>query len=350
MNLQPEKKTLSREDFNYDLPKELIAQHPASERTKSRLLHLDRDSGRCRHLVFADLGDLVRSGDMLVMNNTRVFPARLMATRSSGGLVEIFLLEYPGERDEVPCFVKPARKIKENEVLSLDDGREIEIVKGRGGFRVRALEGHLSKVVEDQGYVPLPPYIMRKGREHEDEDRQRYQTVFAKESGAVAAPTAGLHFDDSLLNSIRSKGVNIEAITLHVGPGTFQPVRVQDIRDHEMMSEVYEIPAKVAQAVRTARQSGGRVVAVGTTVVRALETASSESEMRAGTGETDLFIYPGYKFNVVDTMLTNFHLPESTLLMLVCAFAGRDKVMAAYKKAVNEGYRFYSYGDAMLIS
>ncbi len=350
MKTQEKKTEFAREGFNYDLPKGLIAQHPAPERSGSRLLHLDRDSGKCRHLVFADLEDLVRSGDMLVVNNTRVFPARLMAARSSGGLVEIFLLEYPGEQDEVPCFVKPARKIKESEVLSLDDGRKIEIVKGRKGFGVRALEGHLSKVVEGQGYVPLPPYIMRKGREHEDEDRQRYQTVFAKESGAVAAPTAGLHFDDGLLNSIRSKGVNVEAITLHVGPGTFQPVRVQDVRDHEMMSEVYEISAKVAQAVKTTRQSGGRVVAVGTTVVRALETASSGSKVLAGGGETELFIYPGYKFSVIDAMLTNFHLPESTLLMLVCAFAGRDKVMAAYNEAVKEGYRFYSYGDAMLIT
>ena len=350
MKLQREKKGFTKEDFHYDLPEELIAQHPAPERARSRLLHLDRDSGKCRHLVFADLEDLVRSDDTLVVNNTRVFPARLMATRSSGGLVEVFLLEYPGEQDEVPCFVKPARKIKGNEVLSLDDGREIEIVKGRDGFGVRALEGHLSKVVEDQGYVPLPPYIMRKGREHEDEDRQRYQTVFAEEPGAVAAPTAGLHFDDGLLNSIRSKGINIEAITLHVGPGTFQPVRVRDIRDHEMLSEVYDIPAKVVQAVKTTRQSGGRVVAVGTTVVRALETVSSGSEMMAGTGETDLFIYPGFKFNVVDAMLTNFHLPGSTLLMLVCAFAGKDKVMAAYSEAVEEGYRFYSYGDAMIIT
>ena len=350
MKLHENKTGFSREYYHYDLPKELIAQHPASERTKSRLLHLDRYSGKCRHLVFADLEDLVRSDDLLIVNNTRVFPARLMATRSSGGLVEIFLLEYPGEQDEVPCFVKSARKIKENEVLSLDDDRKVEIVKGRDGFGVRALEGYLSKVVEDQGYVPLPPYIMRKGREHEDEDRKRYQTVFAKESGAVAAPTAGLHFDDGLLDSIRSKGVNIEAITLHVGPGTFQPVRVRDVRDHKMMSEVYDIPAKVAQAVKTTRQSGGRVVAVGTTVVRALETASSGSEMMAGAGETGLFIYPGYKFNVVDAMLTNFHLPESTLLMLVCAFAGKDKVMAAYNEAVEEGYRFYSYGDAMIVT
>jgi len=350
VKLKREKKGFTKEDFNYDLPEELIAQHPAPERAKSRLLHLDRDSGKCRHLVFTDLEDLLRSRDLLVVNSTRVFPARLMAIRSSGGLVEIFLLEYPGDRDEVPCFVKPARKIKENEVLSLDNGINIEIVRFRDSFGVRVLKGHLSKVVEDQGYVPLPPYIMRKGRENEDEDRERYQTVFAREPGAVAAPTAGLHFDEGLLNSIRGKGVNIEAITLHVGPGTFQPVRVRDIRDHEMMGEVYEIPAKAAEAVKTARQSGGRVVAVGTTVVRALETAFSGSEVMAGGGETELFIYPGYKFNVVDAMLTNFHLPESTLLMLVCAFAGRDKVMSAYNEAVKEGYRFYSYGDAMIIT
>jgi len=350
MKTRHEKNRYTLADYHYHLPKELIAQHPAGERTGSRLLHLSRETGECSHLMFTGLPGLLRKGDLLVVNDTKVFPARLMAARSSGGSIEIFLLEYPGGRDEVPCFVKPARKIKENEVLTLDDGQRIKVVRGRDGFGVRALDGDLASILEDQGYVPLPPYITRKTRVNEEEDRKRYQTVFADRTGAVAAPTAGLHFDDEFVKKIKGRGVGLEALTLHVGPGTFQPVRTADIRHHEMMSEWYEVPEMTAAAIQNTRQTGGRVIAVGTTVVRALESAFSDGRVKAGPGDTDMFIYPGYEFKSVDGLVTNFHLPESTLLMLVCAFAGWEKVMAAYGEAVDEGYRFYSYGDAMVIT
>ena len=332
-------------DFDYDLPPASIAQEP-SPRGESRLLVLDR-SGPERHARVRDLPRLLRSGDLLVLNDTRVIPARLYGRSAGGGRMEILLVERVAER-EWDALVKPGRRARPGARFEIGEGLTAEVMDKRedGRHRLRfsePVEPHLERL----GHIPLPPYIHRPDT---PEDRERYQTVYARRPGAVAAPTAGLHFTAELLREIEGAGVEIARVALHVGIGTFKPVSAERIAEHRMERERYEIGEETAAALRRARQAGRRIVAVGTTVVRTLEGAAlaGGGEVRAGDGATDLFITPGFRFQVVDALLTNFHLPRSTLLMLVSAFAGRERVLAAYAEAVREGYRFYSYGDAML--
>jgi S-adenosylmethionine:tRNA ribosyltransferase-isomerase len=335
------------DDFHYDLPPELIAQHPAPERTASRLLHLDAKSGGPTDRMFRDLPQLVRPGDVLVLNDTRVINARLYGTKSTGGGVEV-LIERVLDPHHALTQVRASHAPREGSVLNLADGVRARVLARRGSlFRLR-FDGarDIFTFLERHGATPLPPYI---DRAPEPCDEERYQTVYARTPGAVAAPTAGLHFDSSLLTALEARGAVLAWVTLHVGAGTFQPVRVADLREHRMHSEWYAIPEATVTAIRTAKEQGGRVLAVGTTTLRALEAAAADGEVRAGQGETNLFILPGYRFKVVERLVTNFHLPRSTLLMLVAAFGGLDAVRAAYRHAVQARYRFYSYGDAMLI-
>jgi S-adenosylmethionine:tRNA ribosyltransferase-isomerase len=339
-------------DFDYDLPASSIAQEPAP-RGESRLLVLDR-TGPDRHARVGDLPRLLRPGDLLVLNDTRVIPARLYGRSAGGGKMEILLVEPLGER-EWDALVKPGRRARPGARFEIGEGLVAEVIEKRedGRYRLRfsaPVEPHLERL----GHIPLPPYIHRPDT---PEDRERYQTVYARRPGAVAAPTAGLHFTEALLREIEAAGIEIARVTLHVGIGTFKPVSAERIEEHRMERERYEIGEETAEAIRRARTAGRRIVAVGTTVVRTLEGAAlaGGGEVRAGSGATDLFIYPdspdspGFHFQVVDALLTNFHLPRSTLLMLVSAFAGRERVLAAYVEAIREGYRFYSYGDAMLL-
>jgi S-adenosylmethionine:tRNA ribosyltransferase-isomerase len=342
-------------DFHYDLPTELIAQYPLESRTASRLMLLDRNSSRSiAETAFAGFVDLLKKGDLLVMNNTRVIPARLHGKKSTGGRVEVLLERIIDER-HILAQVRASKALKPGAVLFVDHsvGNErLEVLGRQGEFFELAVHDvdNLYDWLERVGHSPLPPYIERADT---DIDKQRYQTVYAEKCGAVAAPTAGLHFDETLLAAISAKGVGIEKVTLHVGAGTFQPVRVDDIRDHHMHSEQFEVSEKVATAVNKTKLAGGRIIAIGTTSVRALESAAKKSvtgELLASSGDTDIFITPGYDFRVVDALLTNFHLPASTLIMLVSAFAGYDLTMQAYKQAVEDRFRFFSYGDAMLIT
>jgi S-adenosylmethionine:tRNA ribosyltransferase-isomerase len=331
-------------DFDYELPPASIAQE-AAPRGESRLLVLDRE-GAGRHAQVRDLPSLLRPGDLLVLNDTRVIPARLFGRRAgSTGKMELLLIERLSDR-EWDALVKPGRRARPGTVIELDSTLSAEVVDKRedGRHRLRfsePVEPHLDRL----GHVPLPPYIHRPDTQ---EDRDRYQTVYARSPGAVAAPTAGLHFTERLLEEIATAGIGIARVTLHVGIGTFKPVAVERIEDHRMDRERYEIGAEAAEAIRA--REGGRIVAVGTTVVRTLESAALArgGEVLPGAGSTEIFITPGFRFQVVDALLTNFHLPRSTLLMLVSAFAGRERILTAYKEAVREGYRFYSYGDAML--
>ena len=347
--LMPTDTSLTTDLFDYDLPEELIAQRPAEKRSGSRLLALERSSGRLEHLMFDAFPDLLREGDLVVFNDTRVFPARLMVKRPTGGVLEILLLEYPSRSGEAAFLVRPGRRVKEGEKVHLEDGSVLFLKRTGDGFAVSGENIDLKQAVETFGRVPLPPYILRKGEGPDAVDRERYQTVFARNTGAVAAPTAGLHFDREVLERILEKGVRMAWVTLHVGPGTFQPVRTSLVSDHQMEPEAYRIPEETARSIRSTRKNGGRIIAVGTTVVRALESASNKGEVTAGAGKSGLFIYPGYRFQVVEALLTNFHLPKSTLLMLVCAFGKTQTVLGAYREAVRKKYRFYSYGDAMFI-
>jgi S-adenosylmethionine:tRNA ribosyltransferase-isomerase len=335
-------------DFHYDLPHELIAQLPTKNRTDSRLLVVDAQTGGLTDKTFTDLPDLLMPGDLLVMNNTKVIPARLFGKKESGGKVEV-LVERIVNEHEMIAHVRASKSPKPDTKLLLN-GDITATVTGRQDefFRIR-IEGaeNVISVLEKIGKMPLPPYIER---EEQDHDRERYQTVYATERGAVAAPTAGLHFDASLLDAIRKKGIDITFVTLHVGAGTFQPVRVSDIREHRMHKEWIQVPQQVVDQVHRTKATGGRVIAVGTTAVRTLESAAQTGQLSTFEGETDIFIYPGYNFRIVDALITNFHLPESTLLMLVCAFGGYDTLMHAYRHAVDERYRFFSYGDAMFIT
>ena len=333
----------TRDDFSYELPDELIAQAPRAERGDSRLLTVTGANDSHRH--FSELPELLMPGDLLVVNDTRVVKARLKADKDSGGRAEILLERI--ESDGVAlCQVRVSKPLKIGRTLTC--GRHRLSVLGRSEeFYRLEFPAPVLEVFEEFGSVPLPPYIERQA---DPIDEERYQTVWSAEPGAVAAPTAGLHFSESVLAQIRELGVRIEKLTLHVGAGTFQPVRTPDLADHRMHRERYEIGESTAEAVEQAKREGGRVVAVGTTVVRALEAAATASgRVRPGSGETALFITPGYAFKVVDALVTNFHLPESTLLMLVCAFGGYQRVMRAYETAVTEGYRFFSYGDAMFV-
>ncbi len=334
-------------DFDYELPPERIAQYPADRRDSSRLLELDRRTGETAHHMFPAIVKLLQPGDVLVLNDTRVIPARLLGERPGGGQVELLLLE-PVEGTRWRALGRPGRALRPGRTVAFGGGRLIATVVGEedDGVRVVELEheGELLPLLEEIGLPPLPPYI---DREVEEEDRERYQTVYARRPGAVAAPTAGLHFTEELLDAIRKRGVDIGYVTLHVGLGTFRPVRVERIEDHVMHEEYYEISAETARLIN---RRSGRLVAVGTTVTRTLETvAGADGTVHAGAGRTDLFITPGYRFRAVEAMLTNFHLPRSTLIMMVAAFAGRERILAAYREALAAGYRFYSYGDAMFI-
>jgi S-adenosylmethionine:tRNA ribosyltransferase-isomerase len=337
---------MKRSDFNYQLPPELIAQQPPTRRGDSRLLRLERGSGELADARFGDLPGFLRAGDLLVFNDTRVIPARLFGAKESGGRVEILLERLTGERSMV-AQLRASKPSRDGIRVVLEDGSRIE-VRGREGpfYRLESLDESAASLFERLGHVPLPPYIERADA---SSDRERYQTVYAREAGAVAAPTAGLHFSEPMLDSLREAGIGTAFVTLHVGAGTFQPVRVEELADHRMHAERFELFAETCESIERARAVGGRVVAVGTTAVRTLETAAANGPLKPGAGESRLFIYPPYEFQVVDGLLTNFHLPESTLLMLVAAFAGREPVMAAYRHAVDQRYRFFSYGDAMLI-
>ncbi|MBW2600954.1 MAG: tRNA preQ1(34) S-adenosylmethionine ribosyltransferase-isomerase QueA [Deltaproteobacteria bacterium] len=356
----------SLEDYHYTLPEELIAQAPVASRDQSRLMVLERSRQRISHHRFAGLVDLLHTGDLLVINNTRVIKARLKGTKETGGKIEVLLLDYPqtgtGElADSISdgtamvcrCLIKASKSPRSGTRLYFAEDLKATVLEGADGIHKLAFKfkGNFHNILEQRGHVPLPPYIKRNGRKARSlEDRQAYQTVYARENGAVAAPTAGLHFTPELLSILGSRGIEIVPITLHVGYGTFLPVRVSDIRDHEIHSETYEITNTAAAAINQAKSFGRRIVAVGTTSVRSLEySTDSSGHIQAGSGRCDLFIYPGFEFKVVDALITNFHLPQSTLLMLVSAFAGRRFILDAYKEAVEQIYRFFSYGDAMLI-
>jgi len=359
-------------DFNYHLPEELIAQEPLGDRAASRMLHLNRATGRFEDRAFQDFPDLLRSDDLVVLNNTRVFPARLYGRRIGvkaqpvspknpaardflRGRIEVLLTrQVSDEPNEWECLVRPGRKIGISERLFFGDKDELKAdVVARGSFGERRIRfasvPDFFSVIERIGHVPLPPYIDREDR---PEDRERYQTVYAQERGSVAAPTAGLHFTPEVLARMAERGIETTEITLHVGLGTFQPVRVENVEQHKLHREWCSIPPQAATRINAAIAAGRRVVVVGTTTVRTLEFSASRSantKLTAGSSEADLFIYPGYQFRVVGALLTNFHLPQSTLLMLVCAFGGREQVLETYKHAVEQKYRFYSYGDCMFV-
>jgi len=358
-------------DFHYDLPEDLIAQQPLPDRAASRLLHLSAATGALADRQFRDFPDLLRPGDLIVFNNTRVFPARLYGHRSGlksqpisphnpasldflRGRVEVLLTrQLQREPNDWECLVRPGRKIGVGEHLFFGDADELRAeVIARGEFGERHIRfapvDDFFTFVEKIGHIPLPPYITRADS---PADRDRYQTVFARERGSVAAPTAGLHFTPEILSGLRDRGIETTEVTLHVGLGTFQPVRVEKVEAHTLHSEPYSISGEAAEKIRRARSQSRRVVAIGTTTVRTLEYAAQQTagQVRAGSGEANLFIYPGYKFQLVQALLTNFHLPQSTLLMLVCALGGKENVLRAYRHAVAKRYRFYSYGDCMLI-
>ncbi len=338
-------------DFDFHLPKELIAQTPLENRTGSRLLVLDKLTGEIAHRQFPALVEELEQGDVLVLNDTRVLPARLMGVKEdTGAAIEVLLLTENGE-DEWETLVKPAKRIKIGSVVSFGDGllkaECTEILEQGGRIFKFSYAGIFYEILDELGKMPLPPYITETL-----DDQDRYQTVFAKERGSAAAPTAGLHFTNELLDELRDKGVAIEFITLHVGLGTFRPVSVDSITDHTMHAEYYSVTEATATAINTAKEQGGRVIAVGTTSARTLETIGTENagKIIASSGWTSIFIYPGYEFSIVDGLLTNFHLPKSTLLMLVSALTTRDHILSAYKSAIEESYRFFSFGDAMFIN
>ncbi len=335
-------------DFDFELPEELIARHPAEERTGSRLLHLDGPSGIIAHRRFPDVLSLVNPGDLLIFNNTRVIPARLFGQKASGGKVEVLIERMTGDHQAL-AHVRANKSAKPGTVLEMEGGIKLEVIgREENLFLIRCLNDRpLVDLLEEHGHMPLPPYLERAD---DETDRDRYQTVYAQRKGAVAAPTAGLHFDEALLQQLADKGVETAYVTLHVGAGTFQPVKADRIEDHVMHSEWIEVPPSVVDAIAATRTRGGRVIAVGTTSVRSLETAAQSGDIQPFTGDTNIFIYPGYSFQVVDAMITNFHLPQSTLIMLVSAFAGKEAVMRAYQAAIDERYRFFSYGDAMFVT
>lgn len=339
-------------DFTFHLPQELIARHPMATRDGSRLMLLDRSTRSIAEDTFSNLGCYVKPGDLLVMNDTRVIPARLFGRKESGGRVEIFLLRREtGAEERWECLLKSSKRFREGQCIQLESGMSA-VAQSRlpsGNWLIDfAGDEQFAVWLEREGHMPLPPYLQRDDRL---EDRERYQTVVSREPGAVAAPTAGLHFTHELLARLASQGVETAFLTLHTGLGTFQPVRVERVEDHRIHTERFALPPETAEAIERTKNAGGRVIAVGTTSARTLEySAQQTGHVSAGSGEADIYIYPGFRFNVVDALITNFHLPESTLLMLVSAFAGRDFVLDAYREAVTRGFRFYSYGDAMFIS
>jgi len=336
-------------DFHFDLPEELIALYPPENRMDSRLLHLDKTSGAISHSQFPDLLDLINPNDLMVFNNTRVIAARIFGRKETGGQIEI-LLERVLDQYRALAQIRASKSPKEGTLVLIPtpDGDSSARVEGRDDdFFVLRFSEPVIAVSARAGHMPLPPYIKR---EDDASDYERYQTVYGEKEGAVAAPTAGLHFDEAFLSEIKKKGIDLAWVTLHVGAGTFQPVRTDVIEKHKMHAEYLEVSQEVCNQVNACRQRGGRVIAVGTTSVRSLETASQSGEIQPYSGDTRIFIYPGYEFKSVDALVTNFHLPESTLIMLVSAFAGREEILHAYKEAVKEKYRFFSYGDAMFLS
>jgi len=350
-------------DYDFDLPQGSIAQHPVQRRDESRLLILRRGTGSPEDGKFCQLAELVQPGDLLVLNDTRVFPARLLGHKESGGRVELLVLDYPRDFVELPGqasqfatevlgLLKSSKRPRSGARLVFAEGLTGEVLELLEDGKVRValfFRGDFAEVMGKCGRVPLPPYIRRE-EEEGSQDRERYQTVYARETGAVAAPTAGLHFTEDLLAGIAARGVGVARVTLHVGYGTFAPVRVKDIRHHRIHREYVSIPAPTAELVNRIRENGGRIWAVGTTTVRALESGvGGNGRLEAGSGWRDLYIYPGYRFRIVDNLITNFHLPRSSLLFMVSALAGRERLLAAYDHAIRRGYRFYSYGDAMAI-
>lgn len=339
---------MRKSDFYYELPPELIAQSAACPRTSARLLHLDGATGTRTDLRFTDLPELLVPGDLLVLNDTRVIPARLYGAKETGGRIEV-MIERVHDARRATAQIRASKPPKPGQHLVLEEGLRAQVLGRAGEFYELAfdVDAPLLEALERYGHVPLPPYIQRTDTPG---DRERYQTVYARDPGAVAAPTAGLHFDTDLLDRLAALGVERAFVTLHVGAGTFQPLREDEIEDQRLHAERVRVSESTCRQVNRARMEGRRVVAVGTTVVRALETAARETELTPFDGETEIFIFPGYRFRVVDALITNFHLPESSLLTLVCAFAGTDHVLDAYRHAVRERYRFYSYGDAMFVT
>ena len=339
---------MRKEDFYFDLPEELIAQDPLEDRSSSRLLVLDKETGKTEHHVFKEIVNYLEEGDCLVINDTKVLPARLIGSKvGTDAKIEVLLLKRK-ENDVWETLVKPGKKAKPGAKISFGDGllvgEVVDIVEEGNRLVKFRYEGIFEEVLDRLGEMPLPPYIT-----HHLEDKNRYQTVYAKHTGSAAAPTAGLHFTAELLQQIEEKGVKIARVTLHVGLGTFRPVKVDNILEHHMHSEFYQIDEEAARTINEAKDSGHRVICVGTTSCRTIESAAENGRLRATSGWTDIFIYPGYEFKILDCLITNFHLPESTLIMLVSALAGREHVLDAYEKAVKERYRFFSFGDAMFI-
>lgn len=351
----------SLKDYNYHLPSELIAQQPIDQRDRSKLLCLNRRTGEIAHHRFNSIGEFLQPGDVLVINNTAVIPARLEGRKETGGKVEVLIADYNGGLESIrqrgefvcECLIKAAKRPAAGVRIYFDEDLTAEVLESSNGTHILkfSTDDNFEKVLDRIGKVPLPPYIKRNSSENDShDDRNSYQTVYASDKGAIAAPTAGLHFTRKLLDKLAAKGVKIAPLTLHVGFGTFLPVRTDDIRQHTMHSEAFVIANESAAIINSARTAGKRIFAVGTTCVRTLEHASdNQGRVVAGSGSCDLFIYPGYVFKSIDAMITNFHLPQSTLLMLVSAFAGRQKILNAYQEAIDRKYRFYSYGDAMLI-
>lgn len=333
-------------DFKFDLPDQLIARYPLAKRTASRLLVLDSERNLIEHKYFTDLLGYLKPNDLLVLNNTKVIAARLFGQKASGGKIEV-LVERLLDTDRVLAHIRASRSPKAEGILMFADNIQAKMVKRHDSLFELVFNQPILTILKKIGHIPLPPYI---DRADELSDKQRYQTVYAKSEGAVAAPTAGLHFDEALLAAIKAKGIKLAFVTLHVGAGTFQPVKVANISEHHMHKEWLEVSPDVVAAIKACKAKGGRVIAVGTTSVRSLETAALDGEIKPFSGDTDIFLYPGKKFHVVDALITNFHLPESTLLMLVAAFAGYQQAMQAYKVAVAQQYRFFSYGDAMFIT
>ena len=342
-------------DFSFDLPENLIAQHPAKQRSGSRLLCLNSSSGEIQHSKFSKILDYLNSGDLLIFNDTKVIPARFFGEKETGGKVEL-LLERLLSDNRLLMQVKSSKPLRSGMLLKIyrkdteiiEDSLGAQVVERSGPFYI--LQFDTSLQLKEQlfihGYVPLPPYIKRQ---NDSQDMDRYQTVYAENDGAVAAPTAGLHFDETLLADLNSKGIDTDFLTLHVGAGTFQPIRVDNVEEHSMHTERFIISERVCEKVHKCKKAGGRVVAVGTTSVRALESAANKGKLSSSDSETDIFIYPGFNFQIVDALITNFHLPESSLLMLVSAFCGRNMILDAYNEAIKNKYRFFSYGDAMFI-
>lgn len=339
---------MRRDEFVYSLPPDLIAQYPTEHRGDSRLLYLDGMTGRVKDWNFSSLPELLSAGDLLVLNNTRVIPARIYAEKETGGKVEILVERFVDEK-RITVQLKASKAPKPGTFICLDDEIRLVVESRQNEMYVLKSDDDLdvAKVIQKYGHIPLPPYIQREDNEF---DIERYQTVFAQHPGAVAAPTAGLHFTDSMFKRLKENGIEISCVTLHIGAGTFQPVRTEFIEQHTMHSEYLEVSRKTCEQITSVKNNNGKIIAVGTTAVRALETAALSGDLQPYQGETDIFIYPGFKFQVVDSLITNFHLPESTLLMLVCAFAGKENIFAAYRHAITNKYRFYSYGDAMFMT